>query len=222
MIAEPEITSLRARLRRLPTLAGPLWPFPTAAAPETPQALFADWLGFAIDAGIREPHAMTLSTVDQSGFPDARTLILKDLDEHWHFASDANGPKGRQLALQPRVALTFYWPRLGRQVRIRGIAERASDEAGAADFRARSPSARAIALIGRQSQELTDVAELAEAHQRANAMVELCPDLTSQSWSLYAVDPVEVEFWQGQTSRCHIRLRYTRAGNGWKKALLWP
>lgn len=112
---------MKRQLRALKSLAGPFPPFDPDAAPDEPDALFVVWLQDAIDAGVMEPHAMTLSTVDEEGRPDARVQILRNLDEQgWHFATTMSGPKDRQIAANPSVALTFYWPQLGRQVRIRG------------------------------------------------------------------------------------------------------
>ncbi len=221
-MSNSQIDTIRARLRQLPSLDGPLWPFPIERTPGTPQELFADWLTFAIDMGLREPHAMTLSTVDHDGCADARTLILKDLDESWYFASDGGGPKGMQIARQPGVALTFYWPRLGRQVRIRGSVRAMPAEASAQDFRARSGPARAMALASRQSRDLAGRDELTLALSEAEARLKTTPDLVSDSWTLYAVDAGEVEFWQGQSSRRHIRLLYRSDAAGWTKTTLWP
>lgn len=217
-----DAAATRHKLRRLPSLAGPLWPFDTAAAPPEPQTLFLAWLGFAIDAGLIEPHAMTLSSVDADGQPDARVLILKDVDEAgWCFAADAGSPKGRQLADNPRVALTFYWPRLGQQVRVRGPARPASRERSAADFLARSATARAIASLGRQSRQLADRGELETQYQAALSQQQE-PAPVSQSWTLYVVEPLSVEFWQGRNDRRHVRLRYERSEAEWRKQLLWP
>ena len=89
---------MRELLRSLQSLPGPYQPFDPAQAPGQPEPLFAQWLQAAIDAGIREPHAMTLSTVDADGCPDARVLILKNVDDHgWHFAISRASPKGRQI-----------------------------------------------------------------------------------------------------------------------------
>lgn len=207
------ISAARLLLRELPSLAGPLPEFDPAAAADTPQEQFLAWLRAAIAAGVREPHAMTLGTVDADGSPDARVLILKDLDERgWHFATSRQSPKGHQLSATPIVSLTFYWAALGRQVRIRGEALDLGREVAAADFWARSPDARANAALARQSQIMEgDIATtLSEAHD------------VPESWSVFAVKPARVEFWQGRTDRRHIRLRYDSAEAGWKTTRLWP
>ena len=97
--------------------------------------LFARWLQEAIELKIPEPHAMTLSTVDQDHMPDARVLILKDIDQDgWHFASGNTSGKGLQLAKTPKAALTFYWKELGRSVRVRGSVKDLGPERGKLDF----------------------------------------------------------------------------------------
>ncbi|MGW6938890.1 pyridoxamine 5'-phosphate oxidase family protein [Streptomyces xanthophaeus] len=107
--------------------------------------------------GVRDPHAMTLSTVDPAGDPDARVLLLEGLDASgWQFAGHGFSPKGGRLACHPRAALTFYWAEHGRQVGIRGAVTPGSAEDNAADFLARTPVARAESLLARQSQYLTD------------------------------------------------------------------
>jgi pyridoxamine 5'-phosphate oxidase len=115
-------TDLRELLRRLPVLTGTAPAFVAAQAPVDPLDLFTEWLCHAIDSGVAEPHAMTLSTVDETGRPWARVLICKDVtpDGGWHLAVSSVSRKGRQLTANPVAALTFYWPQLGRQIRVAG------------------------------------------------------------------------------------------------------
>ncbi|MFF1462971.1 pyridoxal 5'-phosphate synthase [Streptomyces sp. NPDC058330] len=216
---------VRAWLRGLEVFAGPLAAFDPGAAPDDPVDLFLSWLTEAVEARLPDPHAMTVSTVDEHGDPWARVLILKNVDaDGWQFAAHAGSPKGRQLAARPSAALTFYWPALGRQVRVRGpvIAEPA--ERGAADFLARSASARAESLVGRQSRHLDDVAERDRAVKESLSRVEEDPTLVAKAWTLHTLVPVTVEFWQADASRVHTRLRYERdaAGAPWERHLLWP
>ncbi|WP_431823550.1 pyridoxine/pyridoxamine 5'-phosphate oxidase [Burkholderia sp. F1] len=214
---------MRDMLRGLKSLPGPYQPFDPVQAPAEPVALFAEWLRMAIDAGMREPHAMTLSTVDEDGNPDARVLILKNVDEHgWHFAITRTSPKGRQIAHRPRAALTFYWPLLGRQVRIRGRVHDMGPAAQAADFLARPPGSRAGGLVGRQSEVLAAEHELDDALAAQLARLRDAPDLVAPHWAVYAVEPDTVEFWQGSEERRHTRLRYVRVTDGWHVERLWP
>jgi pyridoxamine 5'-phosphate oxidase len=210
-------------LRRLPSLAGPLPAFDPRTAPPEPDTLFEHWLAAAIEAGVVEPHAMTLSTVDPLGRPSARVLILKYLDAgRWAFASGSGSRKGKELANTPWAALTFYWPTLGRQVRVRGPVEVAAGDESAADFLARSPGARGGGLIGNQSEPLADLVERDRVLDEAAARAAADPELVAPEWTVYRVVADEVEFWQGDERRRHVRLEYTRSPDGWARQLLWP
>ncbi|MFC0675351.1 pyridoxine/pyridoxamine 5'-phosphate oxidase [Brachybacterium hainanense] len=135
--------SIRDLLRSLPALTGTApGPLPTSP-PVRAEDLFRAWLEEAIAAGVPEPHAMTVATLGEDGVPDARVLILKDVDARgWAFASTASSTKGRQLAAAPTAALTFWWPALLRSVRVRGPVREADAGETAADLAARSPAAR--------------------------------------------------------------------------------
>ena len=216
---------VRAWLRGLEVFAGPLAAFDPGRAPADPVALFLEWLTEAVAARLPDPHAMTVSTVDEHGDPWARVLILKNVDEDgWQFAAHADSPKGRQLAARPSAALTFYWPVLGRQVRVRGPVVAESAERGAADFLARSATARAEALLGRQSRYLEGLAERDRAVGESMARVGQDPGLVADAWTLHTVVPAAVEFWQADKSRVHTRLSYERAApdTPWERHLLWP
>jgi pyridoxamine 5'-phosphate oxidase len=215
--------TMRTLLRGLPVLAHDMPSFDPAAAPADPLALFVEWMAGAVDAGVDEPHAMTVSTVDADGMPDARVLILKDLDEAgWHFATSSASAKGRQLAANPRTALSFHWREQGRQVRVRGIATAADPDVSRADFLARPEGSRVAGLAGRQSDVLTDRAELDRELARVRERLVADPDLVAGTHTVYAVAPHSVEFWQANAQRRHVRLRYRRTGAGWERELLWP
>ncbi|WP_344561437.1 pyridoxal 5'-phosphate synthase [Streptomyces axinellae] len=216
---------VREWLRGLEVFAGPLAAFDPDLAPAEPVALFLEWLTEAVEAGLPDPHAMTVSTTDEHGDPWARVLILKNVDEGgWQFAAHADSPKGRQLAARPSAALTFYWPALGRQVRVRGPVVAESAERGAADFLARSTTARAEALLGRQSRHLDGLAERDRAIGESLARVEQDPGLVTDAWTLHTVVPGAVEFWQADKARVHTRLSYERLtpDTPWERHLLWP
>ncbi|MFJ4966666.1 pyridoxal 5'-phosphate synthase [Streptomyces sp. NPDC088729] len=214
---------VRAWLRGLDVFAGPLPSFDPEESPDDPVELFVTWLERAVQDGVPEPHAMTLSTVDAEGRPWARVLILKNLDAAgWQFAVHGLSPKGRQLADRPQAALTFHWPRQGRQVRVRGPVTAEPAERSAEDFLARSPGARAEALLGRQSGPVGDLAERDAAMARSLGRVEREPGLVAEEWTLYTLAPVEVEFWQADPGRNHTRLSFARTPTGWERRLLWP
>ncbi|SDK17985.1 pyridoxine/pyridoxamine 5'-phosphate oxidase [Streptomyces indicus] len=215
---------LRQVLRGIEVFAGELPLFDPNAAPATPDELFTEWLLHALEAGVREPHAMTLSTAGADGNPTARVLILKNVEAGgWQFASDSGGVKGRNLAERPYAALTFYWPELARQVRVRGPVTPESAEASRADFLARGVGARAESLLARQSQPLDDLASRDAAVAVSLARVEEDPGLAPEGWRLLTVRAESVEFWQGDKERRHTRLAYLRTGDGsWRRQLLWP
>ncbi|MGW4010332.1 pyridoxine/pyridoxamine 5'-phosphate oxidase [Streptomyces sp. NPDC004763] len=199
-------------------------PLDPAAAPGEPLELFTRWFAEAVAAGEREPHTVSLATADAEGLPDARIVMLHGADaDGWAFATHADSRKGRHLAARPYAALVFYWPALGRQVRLRGPVAVAPAEEASADLHARSTGALAAALTGRQSAELGSADELARASEAAWERAGREPDAPVPSWTLYRLRPDEVEFFQGEARRRHVRLAYRRTGGGdWDRRLLWP
>ncbi|KAM0545753.1 hypothetical protein ACHAPJ_011177 [Fusarium lateritium] len=194
------------------------------AFPETPQRAFEVWLDEAIGAKVPEPHSMTLSTTDQDGQPDARVLILKNVDDRgWHFAIKADSPKGRQISTNNKVALTFYWPTIGRQIRLRGRANLLPRNECDEDFAARSSGSKIAAMASKQSQPLRDLQEL-DAQLREALIKAEREKPTSEGWMVYAVDPGTVEFWQASSDRLHQRLNYSwdAVRGSWCKEILWP
>lgn len=213
---------IRELLKNSKTLEGPFPEFKADVAPDTPCELFQEWFQLAVKKEVHEPHAMTLSTVDEGGFPDARVLILKDIDQSgWYFSSSALSEKGKQMEHMPHAALTFYWSKIGRQIRIRGQVKSMGKALSAKDFLGRGTKARAIALIGKQSSILKDNQELDE--ELRESLLELKQDPTTiyPYWTLYMLEAREVEFWQADKERKHIRLKYIRDGKVWIKQLLW-
>jgi pyridoxamine 5'-phosphate oxidase len=204
----------RERLRGLQVFGADLPTFDVGTAPSTPFELFEKWLTEAIDARVVQPHSMTLATAG----PQARTLILKDVDARgFWFASSDDSPKGRALAADRHAALLFYWRELGRQVRIEGVAVRGTPEQNAADFLDRSPSARAGVFAGHQSAPVDRVElDLEAARARADA------GDVAEEWVAWCVEPRSVEFWQAEASRDHTRLRYEHRANGWERHVLVP
>ncbi|MFD4375428.1 pyridoxal 5'-phosphate synthase [Streptomyces sp. NPDC058486] len=210
------LRSLRVWDTELPT-------FDTKTAPPTPLPLFHTWFLAAVAAGQPEPHTLSLATTDTDGRPDVRTVMLHDADARgWHFGSHSTSAKGRQLAARPEAALGFYWPVQGRQVRVRGHVTTASPQEAYADLHARTTGALAAALTGRQSEVLDSPETLAAASDAAWARAEADPAADAPTWTLYLVEPAEVEFFQGDARRRHLRLRYRRTPDGWTRELLWP
>ena len=221
-MSAPEQAELRGWLRALPSFPAELPPFDPDAVPAEPQPLFLAWLEDAVRAGVLAPHAATLATADASG-PSARALILKDVGpDGWQIATPADSRPGQAMTASGQAALSFFWPALGRQVRVEGAVRRASDAEAASDFRERPAAARATALVGRPRPELTGDEEYAAERAAAIARVGGDAELVPQSWALWRIVPGTVEFWQAAHDRAHVRLRYRAVGDGWVRERLWP
>jgi pyridoxamine 5'-phosphate oxidase len=218
----PEI-SIRTVLRRLPVFDSDLDDVDFSDAPADPYRLAHDWLLDAIGRGEPEPHAMTLSTCAADGTPDARVLILKDLDQDgWWFATSNLSGKGQQLAAAPNAALTFHWKSLARQMRVRGSVRTASPADSASDFRARGLGARAVALASHESQPLRSRAECELAVATAHTQLAQNPELIAPHWTIYVLAACQIEFWQADPQRQHRRLEYRFDAGTWTYQLLWP
>ncbi len=127
--------SFRRKLRALPDFPDSMPDFDPEKAPADPAVLFGAWLEDAVAAGVLQPHACSLATADAGGNLSSRMLILKNLDDDgWHFATARTSRKGRELAANPRAAMNFYWPQLGRQIRLTGTVVELSAQASAADW----------------------------------------------------------------------------------------
>lgn len=218
-------SAVRTRLRRLASFAAELPDFDTSTVPATPEDLFLEWLEHAVAAGVLAPQSVTVSTAGTTGEVSARVVVLKDVTpDGWVFAGQSESPKGRDLAVNPRAALTFWWPGVGRQVRVvGGVVRRPADEA-AADFLARPPAARAAYLAGKQSVPMLPTDDLAAALVTAEGEAAARPDDAPAGWTLWSVQPTSVEFWQADHGRAHQRLRYvpTGADGVWATERLWP
>ncbi|MGW2469480.1 pyridoxine/pyridoxamine 5'-phosphate oxidase [Streptomyces bauhiniae] len=200
-----------------------LRPFDPDTAPPTPLPLFTAWLREAARAGQPEPHTMSLATADAAGRPDVRIVMLHGADaDGWTFGTHSTSRKGRDLIANPYAALAFYWPALGRQVRVRGPVTAAPAEDAQADLQTRSTGALAAALTGRQSEDLDSLEELRRASEAAWSQADEHPTTPAPTWSLYRLHPRSVEFFQGDPDRRHVRLEYRRTEFGWERRLLWP
>jgi pyridoxamine 5'-phosphate oxidase len=192
---------------------------------DEPVRLFAAWFAEAKRAEPVNPDAMTLATVDASGQPNARMVLLKGFDARgFVFYTNVDSSKGHELAAAPKAALTFYWKTLQRQVRARGTVAPVSKEEADAYFATRSRMAQIGAWASKQSSALESrmAFEKAIALNTAKFVVGTVP--RPPFWSGYRVMPTEIEFWQERPFRLHDRIVFTRADLSapWTKTRLYP
>jgi pyridoxamine 5'-phosphate oxidase len=195
-----------------------------ADAHPDPFEQFRTWLGEAHAAGILQPNAMTLSTVDADGAPDARVVLLKGLDDRGLvFYTHRTSRKGRQLAAHPEAALTFFWDVLERQVRVLGGVEWTTDAESDEYFHSRPRSSQLGAIVSNQSAVIPGRDSMEEALAELAARTADEPLERPATWGGYRVLPTEWEFWQGRPSRLHDRIRYrTDAHGNWTRERLAP
>ncbi|MHB1065577.1 MAG: pyridoxamine 5'-phosphate oxidase [Georgenia sp.] len=189
----------------------------------TPLEQVRAWLDDARREGVADHLEVTLATVDDQGHPDARVVVIRDIDERGlTFLSDNRARKGRQLAVQPRAAMSVHWPALKRHVRIRGNVVILPSEVSDNAFHARPRRSQIGYCANRQSEPIADRAALEAqflATERRFEEVELeRPD----HWHVYALQPDFVEFWQSGAMNLHDRIAYTRTGEGWRIERLQP
>jgi len=185
---------------------------------------FQRWLHDAFQAEVLEPNGMILATVDASGQPWTRTVLLKVCDARgFSFFTNYLGNKGKQLAAESRAALTFWWGALERQVNVTGRVEKTTREESEAYFKVRPLASRLGAWASQQSSTLPNREELERSFDKVR---ERFPDENipcPENWGGYRLVPETIEFWQGRRSRLHDRFRYTRdGGDAWKIERLAP
>jgi len=195
------------------------------AEADDPIALFQLWLEEAAATEINDPEAMTLSTVDEDGLPDARMILCKGVGpDGLVFYTNVESAKGRELAARPKAAALFHWKSLRRQARFRGSVTEVSDAEADAYFATRPRGSRIGAWASQQSRPLESRAAL-EAAVEAYAQRFRDGDIPRPAyWRGYRMTPVEIEFWSDGAFRLHDRIvfRRTAPGSPWRKERLYP
>jgi pyridoxamine 5'-phosphate oxidase len=189
-----------------------------------PIAQFHIWLDEAVAAGIRLPEAVALATVDAGGRPSVRHVLLRGLDERgFVFYTNYESRKGRELEVNPRAALAFYWRELDRQVCVTGTVERTAREESEEYFRTRPREARLGAWASRQSEVVSSREELDARYREIDDRYPSEDVPLPPNWGGYRLTPEAVEFWKGREHRLHDRFRYTRQSDGsWVIERLFP
>lgn len=188
-----------------------------------PFAQFETWFQEAVKAKISHPDAMTLATVTAEGTPDARTVLLKGIDDGIQFYTNYLSAKGRQLEINPAATLLFFWPDLERQVRIKGSVHKMSESDSDSYFLSRPIGAQLASSISPQSEVVESRAWLDAELKNAEAKNAQTPVKRPPHWGGYMLTAREFEFWQGRENRLHDRIRYRlNPDKSWSRARLAP
>ena len=192
--------------------------------PDDPLLLFVAWMQKARTSGIPDPTAMTLSTVDDSGSPSSRIVLLKKIDQaKLIFFTNYKSRKAREINHDSRVAAHLYWPQLERQVKISGTAEALEDTESDFYFSSRPFESKISAWASPQSDVVPDREFLEREYQRYLLKFENTDDVPRpEHWGGFAIDPRRMEFWQGGKYRLHDRIEYTLTEDGWNRVRLAP
>lgn len=192
--------------------------------PHDPWMLLESWLDEAVKSGMQDPTAFALSTLDESGYPHSRIVLLRDTRQgELVFFTNYESEKGRDLTRNEKAGATFFWAGLERQIRVRGTVTRVPEEESDRYFASRPRQSQVGAWSsdqsrGASSREALDASYLARMNEFESGDVPRPPH-----WGGFAMRPVEVEFWQGRASRMHDRIRYRRRADGlWEHGRLQP
>jgi len=189
-----------------------------------PMALFQQWFKEAEASNeIEEPNAMTLATNGTDGFPKTRVVLLKQFnDTGFVFYTNYESEKGKAIAKNSKVCLSFFWPNLERQIIIKGEAQQIAAKESDAYFNSRPKGSRLGALVSPQSQVIASRAELEDNLKILENEYVDKQIPRPEHWGGYLVTPFSLEFWQGRPNRLHDRIRYERQDATWIMERLAP
>lgn len=192
---------------------------------QNPFNIFAEWLSEAEKSEPNDPNAMSLATVDKSGMPNVRMVLLKGFDDSgFVFYTNFESAKGVELLSAEKAALCLHWKSLRRQVRVRGMIEKVSDAEADAYFQSRARGSRIGAWASKQSRELESRFALEQEVARFTAKFAIGEIPRPEHWSGLRLKPESIEFWRDQKFRLHDRLVFTRAQetDHWETKKLYP
>ncbi len=183
---------------------------------QNPIEQFKQWIQEALKAGVPEPNAMNLATVDKDGKPHSRIVLLKGFDEKgFVFFTNYASDKGREIEANPNVSLCFFWIELERQVRIDGVAKKISKEESEAYFKSRPHKSQIGALASNQSEVVENRLFLEQKFEKLEAKFTEGEVPMPETWGGYVIKPSALEFWQGRRSRLHDRIKYEWKADNW-------
>lgn len=181
-----------------------------------PITQFNLWLQHIIDAGVKDPNAMVVATVDANGQPSQRYVLLKKVDQRgFVFFTDTSSTKGQQIAQNSQVSLLFPWHQYERQVRVQGVAESLSVDEVQDYFYSRPQGSQLAAAASHQSQAIGSRDELLQRYTELEETV-LEQVMFPERWGGYCIKPTAIEFWQGGEHRLHDRFTYSFIDGEWQ------
>lgn len=195
-----------------------------ASVPENPMELFQKWFYEAEESGLEEANAMTISTIGKDNFPKNRVVLLKKFTwEGFIFYSNYNSEKGKAIKENPNLCLSFFWHRMERQIIIKGIAEKTSENISDGYFESRPDGSKLGAWASEQSSVVSSREELEKSLRSLEDKYKNKEIPRPDYWGGYLVKPISIEFWQGRPNRLHDRIRFTLQENfDWKIERLAP
>ncbi len=193
--------------------------------PENPIQLFQTWFLNADSSDlIEESNAMTISSIGLDGFPKNRVVLLKKYTwEGFIFYTNYNSEKGKAIAKNNHICLSFFWAGLEQQIIIKGKAEKLPENLSDGYFESRPDGSKLGAWASNQSQVVSSRKELDKNLSSFEKKFEGKEILRPQNWGGYLVKPISIEFWQGRPNRMHDRIRYSfQKDFSWKLERLSP
>jgi len=195
------------------------------AISSNPMEVFQKWFHETeASDGVDEPNAMTVSTIGLDGFPKSRVVLLKKFThEGFIFYTNYRSEKGKAIAKNPKVCISFFWPNMERQVIIKGKAEKVAENLSDGYFKSRPDGSKLGAIVSEQSSVIPSRESL---EKKLQELEEECRNKEIERpdyWGGYIVKPESIEFWQGRPNRLHDRIRYTlQEHSDWKMERLAP
>ena len=188
-----------------------------------PMAQFEQWFAQAVELKLHEPNAMSLATVDDSGMPLLRTVLLKYFDASgFVFFTNYESRKAKQMEANPQISILVPWVEIERQVIIQGRVEKISTAESLKYFTSRPRESQLGAWVSNQSEVISSRKLLMQKLQEIKDKFKEGEIPLPSFWGGYRLVPEMIEFWQGGPARLHDRFLYTREGEAWKIDRLSP